>query len=282
MEQPELQDSAPVADTSAPASEPTDQDIDGRVIEALAADEPEPSEEDDIEDELDGVKLKGKKADIERHRNERLMQAAFTQKTQQLSQERRQVQEQSRIAHQFVEEIAGVRAIDAEIAKYSALDWDRLYEADPAQGAKLERQMRTLQDQRSQAADGVSKKVQAQALQEQTEKSRRLQEGNAVLEREIKGWGPEKNASVSRFAVEYGFPQDAVSNIDNPLVVKLLHDAYTLAQLRKNAGATKPKPEAQLAPVTRINATKAVAQRDPDKMNTGDWLKWREAQVRRK
>ena len=124
---------------------------------------------------------------------------------------------------------------------------------------------------------------QAQALQEQTEKSRRLHEGNAVLEREIKGWGPEKNASVSRFAVEYGFPQDAVSNIDNPLVVKLLHDAYTLAQLRKNAGAvTKPKPEAQLAPVTRINATKAVAQRDPDKMSTGDWLKWREAQVRRK
>ena len=52
------------------------------------------------------------------------------------------------------------------------------------------------------------------------------------------------------------------------------------AELRKKA-TQKPAQPPQEKPVTRITASKAKGTVDPDKMSPDQWLKWRNAQIKK-
>lgn len=287
MEQPEvIQDSEVVEQTNAPASESGDTH-DQISPEALLDDEQHT--DDEIEEELDGVKVKGKKDQVEKIKSERLMQADYTRKTQEVAEQRKaieaqraEVEQRAQFAARYTEELAIAKAVDMRLAQYGQINWAELENSDPVQAMRLQREMRELQSAKEQVGQSIAHKEQARTLGEQQAIARQIQEGNAVLQREIKGWGAEKVTQVRDFAMARGFDASAVEKITDPRVVRLLHDAMTLENLRKSAAASKPKPTPQEAPVTRINAPKAAANRDPDKMSVGDWMKWREAQVRRK
>lgn len=289
MEQPDIQDSAVVEQTSSPASEHHESERldDDLSLEGLH--EEQQPDDDEIEDDLEGVKVRGKKDLVEKIKNERLMQADYTRKTQEVAEQRKaieaqraQVAQQAQMAQQYVEEIAAAKAIDYRLQQYGQVNWVELENSDPVQAIRLQREMRELQSARDQVTQSIAQKHQARTLAEQQEIAKQIQEGNAVLQREIKGWGPEKAAQVKDFALSLGYTSDMVDRITDPNLVKVLHDAMTLRQLRQNAAKAKSKPEPQAAPVTRISAPKAAANRDPDKMSTSDWLKWREAQIKRK
>lgn len=286
MEQPEvIQDSeqtqgtAPAASESHEANQP-DHDLDPGLLD-------EQQTEDEIEDELEGVKVRGKKDLIEKIKSERLMQADYTRKTQEVAEQRKaiesqreEVAKQAQMAQQFAEELGAAKAIDMRLAQFQQVNWDQLEQSDPVQAMRLQREMRDLQTARGQIAQSIAAKQQARTLAEQQEIAKQVQEGEAVLAREIKGWGPEKASEVRNFATSLGFTAAQVSGITDPRLVKVLHDAMTLQKLRENA-KQRQKPAPQEAPVTRISAPKAAANRDPDRMSTNDWLKWREAQIKR-
>jgi hypothetical protein len=285
MEQPEIQDSAvegaAPAPESAPEAQVSDHDLDTDLLDQ------EQQAEDELEEELDGVKVRGKKDLIEKLKAERLMQADYTRKTQEVAEQRKaieaqreQVQRNAQMAQQYVEEIAAAKAIDMRLQQYAQVNWAELENTDPVQAMRLQREMRELQSAKEQVTNQIAQKHQQRTLSEQQEIAKQIQEGNAVLQREIKDWGPEKAAKLRDFGISRGFDAAAMSQITDPRVVKLLHDAYTLDQLRQNA-KKKPAPAPQEAPVTRINAPKAAANRDPDKMSVAEWTKWREAQIKR-
>jgi SET domain-containing protein len=54
--------------------------------------ETQPTEDPDEEDEIEGVKLRGKKEALERIKAERLMQADYTRKTQEVAEQRRTIE----------------------------------------------------------------------------------------------------------------------------------------------------------------------------------------------
>lgn len=288
LEQPaEMQDSEATASTANQASETReatgqDDDLSLDLLEEQA------TEDDEVEDELEGVKVRGKKDLIEKIKAERLMQADYTRKTQEVAEQRKaieavraQVAQREQLAQQFVDELAAARAIDMRLGEYQKLDWAAIEAQDVQTALRLQREMRELQAAKEQVSHSIAQKHQQRTLSEQQEIAKQIQEGNAVLQREIKDWGPEKAAKVRDFALSRGFDETAIGRVTDPRVVRLLHDAMTLDGLR-NAAKTKPKPEPQQAPVTRINAPKAGAQRDPEKMSTEEWVRWREAQVKRK
>jgi hypothetical protein len=280
MEQPDApaQDSADVA---APAvatesPEPINSDIGEELQEQQA---PADEEEVDYEGEKFVVPKKLKDA--------LLRQSDYTRKTQEVAaqrqaieQERAEFQQKAQFHQEYLEELTQARAIAQQIEQFKAINWDALDEQDPAQARRLERQYRNLQEQQSDLSRRVAEKGQQKSMQEQQQAAKQLQEGAEVLRREIRDWSPEKATVLTDYAVSYGFPKEQIAKVSNPLFVKLLNDSHTLAQLRKQA-VTKPKPEAQEAPVTRITASKAVANKDPDKMSMSEWTKWREAQIKR-
>lgn len=290
LEQPaEMQDSATEQGNAAPQvtetreeARQTDADTEWEL-----SDEEQPTD-DELEEELEGVKLKGKKEALERIKNERLMQQDYTRKTQEVAEQRKaieahraQVQQQAQMAQQFVEEIAAARAIDMRLSQYGQVNWAELEQADPSQAMRLQREMRELHSAKEQIAHSVAAKHQQSNWAQQQELARLTQEGEAVLSREIKGWGAEIKAKLASFAVSRGFDEASLANVYDPKVVRLLHDAYTLHQIREQARQKNP-PQAQQAPVTRLGGNKTTATKDPERMSADEWVAWRNAQLKRK
>ena len=290
LEQPaEMQDSATEQGNDAPQVTETSEEAPSTETDTeLELQEDEQPTDDELEEELEGVKLRGKKEALERIKAERLMQADYTRKTQEVAElrkateaQRAQVQQQAQMAQQYVEEIAAAKAIDMRLSQYGQINWAEVEQTDPAQAMRLQREMRELQSAKEQIGHSIAQKHQASQLAQQQELAKLAQEGEQVLAREIKGWGAETKAKLAEFAISRGFTEQALANVYDPKVVRLLHDAMTLHQLRESAKA-KAKPAPQPAPVTRLNGPKATATKDPDKMSPDEWLAWRNAQIKRK
>lgn len=281
MEQPENQDSevieSPESAENTAADVETDELPEGAELDESTAD----PDEEEVEYEGEKYKVPAKLKDA------LLRQSDYTRKTQEVAEIRRQAEaEKQQIAQEreFIQhnlkDVATVTALDQQIAQYQGVNWDQLTESDPVQAMKLERQLRNLQSQREQAAAAVTQR-QAHFVQvQQQEAARQLQEGQRVLQREIPGW----NESLARELVDYGlkrgYAPEVLQNIRNPQFVIDLHNSYQFTKLREKA-SQKPKI-VQEKPVTRIQATKATATKDPDSMSAEEWAKWRNAQIRKK
>lgn len=245
--------------------------------------EPEPDEE---EIDHDGEKFKVPK----KLKDAFMRQQDYTVKTQTLAEQRKafeattaqheaEYQQRVQSQQQNLAEYAEVHSIDAQLKQYGEIDWNALTDADPVQAMKLDRQMRQLQQRRGEVVASVTAKQQTQHLQAQQETAKRLQEGRAVLEREIKGWSPEVAKQLNDYGQELGFTAAELAQVNNPLAVKLLHKAYQFDQLMKKQVAEKPKPVTQEKPVTRITASKGTAAKDPANMSDKEFAEWRSRQI---
>lgn len=281
MEQPENQDSevieSPESAENTAADVETDELPEGAELDESTAD----PDEEEVEYEGEKYKVPAKLKDA------LLRQSDYTRKTQEVAEIRRQTEAEKQMIAQereFIQhnlkDVATVTALDQQIAQYQGVNWDQLTESDPVQAMKLERQLRNLQSQREQAAAAVTQRQAHFVQMQQQEAARQLQEGQRVLQREIPGW----NESLARELVEYGlkrgYAPEVLQNIRNPQFVIDLHNSYQFTKLREKA-AQKPKV-LQEKPVTRIQATKATATKDPDSMSAEEWAKWRNAQLRKK
>lgn len=281
MEQPENQDSevieSPESAENTAADVETDELPEGAELDESTAD----PDEEEVEYEGEKYKVPAKLKDA------LLRQSDYTRKTQEVAEIRRQTEAEKQMIAQereFIQhnlkDVATVTALDQQIAQYQGVNWDQLTESDPVQAMKLERQLRNLQSQREQAAAAVTQRQAHFVQMQQQEAARQLQEGQRVLQREIPGW----NESLARELVDYGlkrgYAPEVLQNIRNPQFVIDLHNSYQFTKLREKA-AQKPKV-LQEKPVTRIQATKASATKDPDSMSAEEWAKWRNAQIRKK
>lgn len=285
MEQPVTQESEEVVVPPETTKEPADTSFDSS---PEVIDEPLETEipvDDDEEVDYDGEKYKVPK----KLKDAFLRQQDYTQKTQQVAEQRKvleqqtaQNQQHAHMTQQYIAEYAEALSLDKELAQYKQVNWTQLIDADPVQAMKLDRQMREIQSRRDQVVASVSQKQQAQAIDQQRFSERQINEGRAVLEREIKGWTPETAKTLKEFGIasgaKYGVQPRDFDNINLPFVVKLLHDSYTLDQLMK-AKVSKPSPVAQERPVTRITASKATVK-TPATMTDNEFARWRKSQIK--
>ena len=113
----------------------------------------------------------------------------------------------------------------------------------------------------------------------QQEIARRIEQGREVLAKEIPGWSPETAKSIAEYGIStFGFSTDEMAQVVDPRHVKVLHKAYLYDQLMQKAQA-KPKPETETQPTRKVSAGQA-STKDPDKMTTEEWVKWRQKQIR--
>jgi len=284
MEQLDAQ--APDSEIATANSEPSTDDLSPDLLDEQQA---EDGTDDETEEELDGAKIRGTKAAIEKIKAERLMQADYTRKTQTVAEERKAVEaerETLRQDAQFhqanIQAVAKITAINEQLEAYRKIDWDALSDSDPVQAQKLDRQMRNLEAQRGQIGQHLAQVQQQQALHQQQGTAKLVEKAADYLRREIPNWSPARDTALRQYAEKQGIPAAAIPNVvmHMPAFGVALHKAELYDQLvAKHQG--KPKPEAQEKPVTKLTASKATANRDPDKMSIEDWTKWRNAQVKR-
>jgi hypothetical protein len=267
-------DTAPADETSGAPTEPVQQyDDNGLPIEAAPVD-------DDIEEELDGVKLRGKKEALERIKAERLMNKDYTQKTQATAEERRvlaaereQFQKAAQLHQQYLEEVADVRMIDKRLSQFSQVNWQQLTDQDPVQALKLHTEFTQLQAQKGQLVNALTQKQQQAQHMQQRETAKQLMEARQVLERDIKGWSPELAGKLMDFGLKQGFPADAMQNITQPAIVKMLHKAYLFDQLETQRKAKAPPAPAQ--PVTRVSGAAAANTKPLSEVSDAEYIRRR-------
>lgn len=173
----------------------------------IEQDEPE-SEEEEVAEETEGVEQKEPEPEfielvhdgkqIKKTKDEVIALAQqgfdYTQKTQQLADERRAIQAHAQTMTQQLElqamvndKLAEAKAIESQLAQYQAVDWITLRTQDPHQAMQLEWQMRDLQQGYQAKVNEINDTARqadarSQALREETLQKERQSLLNAVPE----------------------------------------------------------------------------------------------------
>lgn len=222
-----------------------------------------------------------------------LRNADYTRKTQEVAELRRSVeatQADTQRNFEVSQEVLGARAalmnVDQALANYQNVDWTRLQTEDPftAQSAWMEFQQ--LKEQRGHVASFLDQKQAEIASQGEQATATRLMETAQYAQKNIPGWSPEVDAKVTNFAVsELGFTQDTLKQAYNPQVYRALHLAWighqTLSK-QKNAPSAQNQKAPASAPLQKVTArANPPASGLDDRLTAEEWMKRRNAQVRR-
>lgn len=248
--------------------------------EEPSTDQPEgESEQEELEEiEYEDVKVALRKDAAQKLRDALMRQADYTRKTQELAQQRQQsdaeiAAEKQRIQMERanIQAIARLTAVDDQLKQLTDVDIDALYDRDPVQAGKLQARMQQLSMQRQQIVAQVQQHEQQRAMQEQQATAKRLQEAEAVLKREIKGWSSEHAKRLGETARALGATDAELQSITAPWIVRALHAQHVLSQMTAKAKA--PEPVAPAQPIRTVTGGKAPAAVDPMKLPMDEWVK---------
>ena len=254
-----------------------------------------PQESDDEETEIAGEKYRIPKtlaAHLKELEQGSLRQDDYTRKTQSVTAQvkefearSQQLQAREQFQTQHVQAVAKVMAIDEQLGKYAALDWNGLTDADPVQAMKLDRQMRELQQQKSQIVNGIEQSQQSNNQAQQQAIARQRMDAVAQLQREIKGFGtPEVAKELFETGTKYGIKQEEWGNLDDPRLYKLIDIARKYDKLVSQK-TTEAKPVvAEVRPITRVTPGDNSVRRainDPN-LSDADFNRLRNESLKRK
>lgn len=273
-----------------PATEPEqDESTAESVFEAESPeDEAPPSEQPKFK-----VKLAGKEVEVEL--DELLSgysrQADYTAKTQAVAAKERELAEQARqfeTARQAeVTRIQSAIQAAAAALQYDVqnINWDDLLQNNPQQYLIEQRKVQQRQQQ-IQTALAEQQRLQSEIA------AKRKAETRTTLEREqsrmldlIPEWKDEtkraaEQTALVQWATKQGFDPDVLSSVVHARDVVTLRKAYLYDQMMAKVPAAKTATAAPPPPPPA--PTKAKSSPDPDKMSMEQWVKWREADLKRK
>lgn len=182
----------------------------------------------------------------------------YTQKTQQLAEERRhveatiqQAQQSIALQNQQIEVIAEVKALDAQLAHFKGVNWLQMAEQDPVEYLKLNQSYRDLKE----ARDGKVQHWQQQAsylqqMHAQQQQTFLQKEYSALAEMpEFKGdRAGQTKAQIKSYLKEAGFSDDEIAQVSDHRHVKVALEA---AQWRK-LQASKPQLAKKVVSVPKV------------------------------
>jgi hypothetical protein len=264
------------------AATETDLETEGEEGDESAQAEPEETEE---------VEHEGKKYKIPKPlKGALLMQADYTRKTQEVAEQRKQVEaerarfaEEQKLITESISEFGKVQALNDALAQYDKVDWATLFQSN----RQLYDQLRFNQDQakleREKAVTALQGKVQERNSKAQQETAKRLEEARAAVQRDIPDWSPELAGKLNQFAMMQGFTAQELSQVSDPRVIKLLHAAYVGSQAKvKAAAAARAKPAEDVQPLKTVSGSVPAERGLSDKLSVEEWTKRRNAQLKRK
>lgn len=206
-----------------------------------------------------------------------LRHADYTQKTQQLGEDRRQaaeqVSQQLQQIQTFAREQAQLVHLQEQLSMFQRADWNALYQQDPAEAGRLQAQWRQTE---AKAAE-VARSYQAKAAQFEAERTQqfqqRSQEAMQALQRDIPGFGQEQLKAMRETGLAHGFTDAELSQVADARTLKVLHEAAQWRALQAQKPAAQKKVQAAPPKASRPGA----AGIPPSKSEAA----WKQMQTRR-
>lgn len=244
-----------------------------------------PPEDDSEEIDYEGEKLKIPK----KLKDAFLRQQDYTRKTQEVAEQRRSIESEREQLQQFrqfqqenVREIAQLHGLDERMA-WLAQNMRAIAAQDPAKGQEALMEFTQLQAARGQLAGSLAQKNQQMQLAAQSMASKRANEAEAVVMREVKGWSPTKYQELQDFARSNGVEPETLRQlfINAPQVAKVFDEAMRHRQSLEKRAAARAKPEPPPKPVTRVGGAAASNTKTPSEMSPAEWAAWRRERTKR-
>jgi hypothetical protein len=243
------------------SNEPAEQfEDDNDAAEYEGDDQPDEGQDSEPEDDSEEIEFNDKAYKLPKDIAEAVksMRSDYTTKTMSLAEQRKAFEAQSEFHQKHIADVAKVVALNERLAEYDQVDWNALSDSDPVLWQKLTSQRMTLERQRNQLAQDVTRKEQDLHLTRQQEFAKQIEASETVLRREIKDWSPALESKLQDFGVKaFGFDIDDVKKSKaDPRLYKLLHMAFLGDQIIKKQ-AIKSAPT-QAKPVPTISGKKSA------------------------
>lgn len=272
-------------------------DVGDNVEVEVEVEEPELEATDETanaEDEADEIEHNGEKYKIPKALKDAfLMQQDYTKKTQEVAEVRKNFEAQQETFQKQVQfqqahfnDIVKFNQLGQELSKYQNVDWNALYDSDPVEAMKLDRQYNGLKDEFQKTQSTLQQAEQYQALTQQQETARLLEQSRNILASEIKDWSPVVAKDVGEYLKTYskvGVDDRVLMDIDagkyGTLPIILARKAQLYDQLMKKA-AVKPNT-APPPPVTKVG-NKATVTKSVSQMTDKEFAAWRAKQIKQR
>jgi len=248
--------------------------------------ETEAIDPDEIEEELEGIKLKGKKEALERIKAERLMHQDYTRKTMSHAEERRafesereQFKQVAQTAQQMDQERFQLMSLDSRMNQLRQVNFAQLRQQNPELAEQLRDELTQLQAVRPQLADSLTRKHQQMQQYQQQETAKQYSQAQAFLMRELKGWSPgnARDIELTSYAQSQGIAAQRLGQyiVQDPAIAVLIDKAAQWDKLSKER-ASKPKEATAPKPVSRVEGGRANTTKSPSDMSPEEYVEWRQ------
>lgn len=244
------------------------------------------------EDETEEVEHEGKKYKLPKPlKGALLMQADYTRKTQEVAEQRKQVEERQKA---FVEEqkqysahlldIGKLVALKDAVTQFEQANWPQIRANNPAEADQLWFQYQQTKLQFDKSAAALNAQIQERNSKAQQEAATRAEQFRSAVQREIPDWSPELAGKLDQFAISQGFTADELRQVSDPRVVKMIHTAWKASQLQTKQAAIKKAEIVEAAKPLKTVAANTGTRANPadasgDKLSTEEWARRRNAQL---
>lgn len=208
--------------------------------------------------QLKQVEFDGKTYELPPEVSDALMrQQDYTRKTQEVAQQRQQLETQQRQFQEAVkfqtdhaQDLQQLNQLASQIAQYDQVNWAEAFANDPAAAGAAQATLNQLERQRNALHGKLTQAQQTFQAQQQAQHRQLLEAGQQELSRSIPGWSQEKAKAINEFGANtYGFTAQELGGITDPRMVKVLHDAYQFQQLKAAKPAVEKRVQALPKPI---------------------------------
>lgn len=218
-----------------------------------------------------------------------LRQADYTKKTQEVAELRRatetekvRIAEEAKAFQEDRQEHVQAYALWQQLEQFKNVNWQQLDQEDPLQAQQLFRQYTLLRDAHRDVVGKLQSKQQQRKSVADAEQAKLRDQTRAHLAKAIPNWSPKAEQELTEYAVKSGYKAEEVkAALDSDArPFTFLHKAMLWDQhvekTRKAATQTAPAE-----PVKPVGQNRSVPQGLHDNLSVGEWMKRREAQLKR-
>jgi hypothetical protein len=214
---------------------------------------------------------------------------------QALESERENVTQWRQQQEELISRSREAAAIYESIKDYENVDWWAQINAQPdEEGKQRVRDAKDWYHSQREKLTGIANQVrqvrEQEKAAEQQEEQKITQVGEQILSQRIKGWGPKMKEEIVKALPDYGIGKthpkldrlamEALSK--HPGLVEAVYEATLWRKSQKGVVAeSQQAAPAPARPASKVGGNATVAK-DPDKMVTDEWLRWRNSELRKK
>jgi len=217
-------------------------------VEALADEDIDDEDEEGTSEDVYAIKIDGTEVEVTLDELQKgySRQASFTRKSQALAEERKAFEtEQSSVTTERQQYAQLLGALQNQLASQNEAepDWENLYDQDPIEATRQERQWRQRQGQRVQKFQAIQAEQKRLAEQRQTDEQKALSEivteERARLPELIPDWKNEETAEKERAELRTFLNANGISDEEVSSLIKADHIAVLRMAMLYSRGAKR-------------------------------------------